>query len=191
MASSTGCSMATGYVESMGAPEFVPTDHNVAVRSYSSPPRRGGSWMADRPGEVVGPQPEGDRLGTPGPDQGYAITLAERFSGQLQLTDGESESDAMTGAAAVAMKRSGLFGRGPVLHDVEAALTVWGFLDPAADPELVALRRDLFGEVHHEVHYMQLRRIADAVPAELLLQSLDDIEVAHAEGWQSCLDLDT
>jgi hypothetical protein len=174
----------------MGAPEYVPKDHNVAVRSYSSPPRRGSSWMADRPGEVSGPQPEGDRLGTPGPDQGYALTLAERFSGQLHLVDGESEADALTGAAAVAMKRSGLFGRGPILHDVQAALTVWGYLDGSADAQLVSLRRDRFAQVHHDVHYMQLRRIADAVPAELLLQSLDDIEVAHVEDWNSCLDQD-
>ena len=33
---------------------------------------------ADRPGELVGRQPRGPRLGYQGPDQGYALALAAR-----------------------------------------------------------------------------------------------------------------
>lgn len=173
----------------MGAPEHVPTDPTAEVRSYASPPRRAGSWLADRPGELSGPQPSGGRLGTPGPDQGYALTLAARFEGRLQLAEGEEEADALAGGAAIAMKRSGLFGRAPILQDVEAGLVVWGLLDANADPGLVEVRREWFEEVHHAHHYMALRRVVDAVPADLLRQSLDDIEVAYAEGWADCLDL--
>lgn len=173
----------------MGAPEHVPAVPGSTVRSYSSPPRRAGSWRADRPGELPGRQPAGERLGTPGPDQGYALTLAGRFAGRLQLEEGESEADALAGAAAIGMKRAGLFGRAPVIHDVEAGLAVWGYLDANVDPALVELRRQWFEEVHHPHHYMELRRVVDAVPADLLRQSLDDIEVAYAESWRDCLDL--
>jgi len=175
----------------MGAPEHVPAQPTARVRSYSSSPRRPAGWLADRPGDLTGPQPSGDRLGTQGPDQGYALHLARRFEGRLHLEDGESEADALAGATAVATKRSGTFGRAPVLHDVQAGLVVWGFLDADPDPELVALRRERFAEVHHAHHYELLRRIADAVPAELLAQSLQDIEVAHAEDWRACFDPDT
>ncbi|MCP4434084.1 MAG: hypothetical protein GY812_01105 [Actinomycetia bacterium] len=174
----------------MGAPEYVPVDRTRTLRSYSSPPRRPGSWKADRPGEVVGRQPEGERLGTPGPDQGYAITLANRLSGGLKLTDGEHEADVLAGGAAIAMKRSGLFGRGPMLADVEAALTPWGYFDAAAPDDLVAVRRSMFEEIHHAHHYVARRALVDSVPGELLTQSLDDIEVAYAEGWRDCLDLE-
>ena len=113
----------------MAAPKFVPTDPTDLVRSYQSPPRREGSWMADRPGELGGRQPEGERLGTPGPDQGYALKLAESFRGKLTLRTGESESDAIAGGSAIAMKRSGLFGRAPVGHDLRVRLGICGFLD--------------------------------------------------------------
>ena len=47
---------------------------------YRGPRRQLGSWIATRPGEVVGiGQIDSQRLGTPGPDQGYALFLA-RFS---------------------------------------------------------------------------------------------------------------
>jgi hypothetical protein len=172
----------------MGAPEYVPASSSP-VRTYSSPPRRAGSWTADRPGELEGRQPEGGRLGTPGPDAGYALSLAARLRGRLHLLDGEHEADALAGAAAIGMKRAGLFGRAPVLHDVQAGLVVWGFLDDPADADLAELRRELFAEIHHVHHYELLRHVADAVPADLLRQSLDDIEVAHAELGIAALDL--
>ena len=50
----------------MAAPEYVPTEPQQTVRSYSSPPWRPESWYADRPGELDGRQPSGDLLGSPG-----------------------------------------------------------------------------------------------------------------------------
>lgn len=174
----------------MAAPEFVPTSVRQPARSYSSPPWRAGGWAADRPGEIRGLQPVGDQLGTPGPDQGYAITLVERFRGKLALTEGEHESDALTGAGAIAMKRSGLFGRAPVIHDVRVGLTVWGFLDVGAPAELVEIRRKWFSEIHHTVHhYPQLRRVADAVPDDVLLLPHGEISARHSADWRACLDL--
>ena len=172
----------------MGAPEYVPLDPNARVRNYSSPPRRPSPWKADRPGDLSGPQPRGSLLGTPGPDQGYALKLAGRLSGELELTEGESEADALAAGAAIGMKRSGLFGRAPILADVRAGLVPWGFFDAEVPAELLERRRRMFVEVHHSHHYIAMREVVDAVPSELLLQSLDDIEVAYAENWRDCLD---
>jgi hypothetical protein len=174
----------------MAAPEFVPTQPTRRVRSYSSPPRRAGSWIADRPGELGGRQPAGEQLGTPGPDQGYALTLAERFAGRLSLTEGEHQADALAGAATIAMKRSALFGRAPVIHDLTAALTIWGFLDPSAPAELVELRREWFEEVHLAMHYTARQRIADAAPDEVLRLPHQKIADRHRVDWRACLDLD-
>lgn len=174
----------------MAAPEFVPTPAVQLVRSYASPPPRAGSWMADRPGEISGRQPVGEQLGTPGPDQGYALTLAKRFAGKLFLGAGESEADALAGAAAIAMKRSGIFGRAPIIGDVTIALTLWGFVDDAADPDLVAIRREWFEEVHLPMHYPLRRRIADAVSEGVLRQPLDEVRKAYERNWRALLDLD-
>ena len=164
----------------MAAPEYVPTAVNQRVRTYSSPPRRKGSWMADRPGEITGPQPEGDQLGTPGPDQGYALTVAQQYKGRLHLTEGEHEVDALVGAAAIGMKRSGLFGRAPLMDDVTAGLTLWGFLDESPAPELVEHRRERFEEIHMPAHYSELRAIVDAVPESVLVsEHPGDRRVVH------------
>jgi len=174
----------------MAAPHHVPTDPNQPVRRYASPPRREGSWTADRPGELSGRQPEGERLGTPGPDQGYALKLARQYEGRLHLGDHEHEVDALAGATAIAMKRSGLFGRAPVLHDVTVGLTVWGFLDGSPSSELVELRSEWFDEVHLRHNYSDLRRIADSAPEDILRLVHTEIAERHAADWRSCLDLD-
>lgn len=170
----------------MAAPDYVPTSPGDDVRSYESPPRRPDSWRADRPGDLGGLHPRGDRLGNPGPDQGYAMTLAGRFADTLHLAEGEHERDALAGACAVALKRASLFGRAPVLHDLTVALTIWGFLGEAP-PELVELRRPLFQEVSSAHHYGDQRRIADLVPVEVLRQRPDEIAAAHARDWRSLL----
>lgn len=175
----------------MAAPEFVPTQPARKARSYASPPRRAGSWLADRPGELSGRQPVGEQLGTPGPDQGYALTLAERFVGRLALHDGEHEADALAGAAAVAMKRSALFGRAPVIHDLTVGLTIWGFLDPGADAELVSIRREWFEEVHLPMHYTARQRIVDAAPEPVLRLPHQKLAERHRADWRACLDLPT
>jgi hypothetical protein len=145
--------------------------------------------MADRPGEIDGLQPDGERLGTPGPDQGYALKLVSRFEGKLTLHDGEEEVDALAGASAIAMKRSGLFGRAPVVHDLTVGLTIWGFLDATPDPELVAVRKAWFDEVHLVHHYNELRRIADAAPEFVLRLPHGTVHDRHRSDWPSCLDL--
>lgn len=172
----------------MAAPEYVPLRPTDEPRSYKSPPRRPEPWMADRPGEVVrGGQPRQDQLGNQGPDQGYALHLAERFVGRLQLAEGEQEADAIAGCLAVALKRASLLGRAPVVHDLTAAFTVWGFLDDEPDPELLALRQERFAEVRKPHHYHLQRAIADAVPPTTLKRSHEAIAAAHRRDWRSLL----
>ena len=147
--------------------------------------------MADRPGEISGRQPVGEQLGVPGPDQGYALTIAATFRGKLSLQAGEHEADALAGASAVAMKRSGIFGRSPVVHDLRVGLSLWGFLTTEAPQDLVDIRKTWFDEVHLSIHYKALRRIADAATADLLRQPHGVILAQAESDWRSCLDLES
>lgn len=167
----------------MAQPEYVPRSPAEKPRVYESPPRRPESWLPHRPAELKVRQPIGPRLGYPGPDQGYVLRLAQRYRGQLTLTPGENEEDALAGCAAVALKRASLFGRAPVIHDLTAALAIWGFLG-TADPELVRMRKPLFEEVSHPHHYMELRRIADLVPQAVLKQPHETILRQAAADWR-------
>ena len=88
----------------MAAPDYVPKPTDEKPRVYESPPRRPDSWCADRPAEIDGLQPSGRQLGTPGPDQGYALKLARQFEGWLVLTPGESQDDAVAGCMAIALR---------------------------------------------------------------------------------------
>src|SRR4051794_35215295 len=171
----------------MAAPEFVPVDEAKSVQGYESPPRRPESWKAVRPAEVVADgQPRGDRLGSPGPDQGYVLTLARQFHGKLSLTAGEHEQDALAGCSNVALKRASIFGRAPVIHDLTVALTIWGFLGDAPK-ELVDLRKGLFEEVAHPHHYAELRRIVDLVPVRTLRLTPEYLASVHRSDWRSLL----
>lgn len=175
----------------MAAPEHVPTKVNQDVRTYGSPPRRPESWRADRPADFAEEhrQPLGDLLGSPGPDQGYALHLARLLEPELQLTEGEHAKDALAGIVAVGLKRASLLGRAPVIHDLRIAATLFGFLDAAPDPELVELRRELFEELSHFHHYMELRGVVDMVPAEVLRRTPAQVDDAYRAGWRGQLDL--
>lgn len=173
----------------MAAPRYVPTKAIDDTRLYTSSPRRPEPWLADRPAELDHGQPRGARLGSPGPDQGYALTLAEQFRGTLHLRPGEHEDDAIAGCLTVALKRASLFGRAPVIHDLRIAFTLWGFLDQDAPDELVATRRPLFEEVSNPHHYAEQRMIADVVPVETLRMTPDEVLRRHAEDWRSLLEL--
>ncbi len=170
----------------MAAPEFVPAKPLDEVRTYHSPPRRPQSWRAERPGDIPGDQPQGDGLGVPGPDQGYALKLADEVF-RPKLIHGEVHvDDAIAGCLGIALKRAALFGRAPTAHDLRVAFTIWGFLDVSPDDELVALREQWFAEVAHPHHYVESRRIADAVPDEVLARPHADIEADYlASGWRS------
>jgi hypothetical protein len=148
----------------MAAPDYVPVPLSEQPReSLRLPPPR--PWMADRPADLQRGQPVGPKLGTPGPDQGYLLKLAERFTDRVELAGGEHADDAIAGCVAVALRRAALFGRAPVAHDLEMALTLWGFLG-GAPADLVEFRHRLFWGAAH--HYWDQRAVTDLVPDETL-----------------------
>ena len=173
----------------MAAPEYVPVKPMDDVRTYESPPRRPGSWLSTRPGDLLGENPQGDRFGNAGPDQGYALLLARRLTDKLHLQAGEAEDDAVAGCVAVAMKRASLLGRAPIIHDLTAAFTIWGFLDENPAAELVALRKPAFDQAAITLHYAERRRIVAAVREEALRKPHATIADEHNADWRALLDV--
>ena len=57
------------------------------------PPAR--SWVANRPGDLPDGQPYGKLLGSPGPNVGYALTLANRLRDRFALAPHEHPDDAV------------------------------------------------------------------------------------------------
>ncbi len=149
----------------MAQPEYVPLSPADRVRPAERLPVPD-QWLQDRPAELTSPgAPTGRRFGTPGPDQGYALTLAQRFEERLELGPGEHGEDAIAGCVGVALRRAALFGRAPVIHDLELAFTLWGFLGDAP-ADLVEYRMPLFQGVSHD--YDRQREIAERVAESTL-----------------------
>jgi len=172
----------------MTQPSYVPITEADQVRgAYRL--RTPLPWRADRVADLRTPgQPRGREMGVPGPDQGYALLLAERlFRERLELTPGITAEDAMTGAAELSSARAALFGRAPVARDVEMALQLFGFLGDAP-AELVAFRDPLFQAASH--HYEQRRRIVDAVPETTLRMSAEEVH-ARLSDWRTLVSTDT
>ena len=82
------------------------------------------------------------------------------------------------------MARSALFGRAPVVHDLDIAFRIWGFLGQAPD-ELVAYRRPLFESVAH--HYNDQRAIVDAVPEATLRLAHGEVARRFPAEWRALL----
>jgi hypothetical protein len=146
-------------------PSFVPiVEADQVRRSYRL--QVPNIWTQSRPSELRGTtQPPGRQLGSPGPDQGFALKLARRFEDRLELGEGESSDDAIAGCTAVAMRRSASFGRAPTVYDLSFGFTIWGFLG-GAPADLIEERGPLFRSAGH--HYTAQRAIADAVVEDVL-----------------------
>ena len=172
----------------MAAPEYVPRGTGLEPRIYESPQHVPPRWEADRPSEVVTGQPSGGAYGHQGPDLGYVYTLLPLFDDRLRLVPGEDRADVDAGCCAVAMKRSSLFGRAPVVHDLEIAYRVWGFLDDAP-AGLIEVRRPIFEGVAHPHHYGRLRALTAAVPEATLRLTPRQVADRHRNEWSSLLDL--
>jgi hypothetical protein len=166
----------------MTQPGYVPISADERVRETERMPAAR-PWYAERPAELHGPPPRGGTFGTPGPDAGYGMKLARQFVDKLQLQPGEHASDAVAGCFAVGTARSGLFGRAPVVYDMELAYALWGFLG-GAPGELLAYRAPLFRGAAH--HYENQREIVARVPDSTL--SLTPAEVRARLGeWRTLL----
>ena len=169
----------------MPQPEYVPARAADEVRPVERLPAPR-HWRADRPGDQRGRRPGAPGakgMGVPGPDQGYALRLARQFEGLLSLAEGERQEDAVAGCLGVALKRASLFGRAPVIHDLELAFVLWGYaVDSPAD--LVEYRRPLFlGAAHH---YWDQRVIADRVPEASLRLTPEEAHV-RLSAWRQLI----
>ena len=158
----------------MAVDPYVPTRPEDAPRRWVAGPPAAG-WLADRPGDIdpdLGSGRKGVLFGSPGPDSGYALTLAKHFHDQITAVFPETVHDAESLAAHVAMRRGGVFGRAPVRADVELGLTLFGWLgDPPA--ELVEWRRKAVANVGHD--YPRRVSLVEAIPEWVIRQRPDQI----------------
>ena len=167
----------------MTAPQHVPIAPADRVRPGERMPHSG-AWRADRAAELRNPvQPTGDRFGKPGPNIGFGLKLARHFEDRLVLAPGEHAEDAIAGCFAVGTRRAGMFGRAPVIYDMELAFRLWGYLS-GAPADLVAYRFPLFQSAAHD--YWDQRAIVDLVPEATLRLTPAQVEERLA-AWRSLL----
>jgi len=168
----------------MTQPSFVPiteADQVRPARQLKTPE----AWSTNRPAELKIPRrPSGPGFGNPGPDQGFALSLAHRMVDRLELTTDESTHDAVAACALVAAKRAGAFGRAPSIYDVTFAFTLWGCLGDAPH-DLVAERVAAFGSAAHD--YFVQRQVVDRVPEATLRLTPEQVRASLAD-WRSLLD---
>jgi len=129
----------------------------------SLPPAR--DWRADRPGDLTAAPGDGALMGRPGPNVGYAYTLAARARSRLRLSPHEHAEDVIAVIAEIAGKRAALFGRAPVICDIDVAVELLGY-DGTADDSFADFRSRLVLDAAH--HYNSRRALVDAVPEDLL-----------------------
>jgi hypothetical protein len=169
----------------MAAPKFAPVSPVDDARVYSSPDVVPPSWKPNRPADVRGFQPEGDRLGYQGPDQGYALKLASGFRERLHVQPAEHVADAIQGCLGIALRRASMFSRAPVVHDLTIAFTIWGFLEVSPPAEQRAVRAMLFEGVSNTLHhYDEARILADMVPEETLRMTPAEVAAAYPARWK-------
>jgi hypothetical protein len=122
--------------------------------------------MLHRPGEhrKVAPGPR-RRVGAAGPDQGYALLLAEHLADTVVLGHGEHIDDVLAVAVQVALVRAARLGRAPVRADLETALTLLAFLSPISD-DAVRVRRSIVTGASHDS--WRCREIAELISDEAL-----------------------
>jgi hypothetical protein len=166
----------------MAQPDYVPISAEERVREVERLPVAR-PWYADRPAELRGRAPRGGTFGTPGPDAGYGMKLARQFVDRLRLGPADNADDAVAGCFAVGEARAALFGRAPVVYDMELAFTLWGFL-PGAPDDLVAFRAPLFRGAAH--HYQNQRAIVGRVPESTLQLPPADVKARLGE-WRTLL----
>ena len=105
----------------MGQQPNIEIDPSDLPRPTAEPgPAR--RWRPTRPGVIVAPEqmPWGGAFGTPGPDTGWALKLVRA----ADLSDRTEGLEAVL--AALMAARASLFGRAPVLEDLEVAKILAG-----------------------------------------------------------------
>ena len=167
---------------------FVPADPDARPRQQQNlppgvalPPAV--RWQADRPGDLGPGQPEGALLGSPGPNVGYAYTLAQRATDRIRIGPHEQTDDVVAVIAEIAGKRAALFGRAPVIGDVDLVVALLGY-DAGATDTFVKARSALVHEAGHD--YRRRRALVDAVP-DALLRMRTPRAAAEIESWRASM----
>jgi hypothetical protein len=93
----------------------------------------------------------------------------------------------IVGAALLATRRAALFGRAPTVHDVETALSLWGFLDDHPPEELVEARRRAFSSASRDYHVQ--RALVDRVPEAAIRLPAADVAVRR-DDWVTLVGAD-
>ena len=127
---------------------------------------------------------EGALLGRPGPNVGYAYTLAGRVQDRLQCSPLEHTGDVIAVISEIAGKRAARFGRAPVMGDIDVAIALLGY-DGVADEAFVELRVRLVHEAAHS--YINRRALVDAVPEDLLALKMAEL-LKRVDEWRSQLE---
>lgn len=167
----------------MTQPDYVPVELKIRPFWRQGVPV---SRTAPRVSELKGRRlPAGRMLGSPGPDQGYALKLAESLRDRLVLDPEENVDDVLAVAVAIATKRASVFGRAPMVWDIIFALDLFSFLG-AADRPLVEFRKGLIAGTAH--NYQARRVIADMLPLEILRQTPEVIREQKSL-WSEWYDL--
>ena len=150
-------------------------------RPAPDPARR---WSPRRPGELHTPEevPWGGAFGTTGPDTGFVYRLiAER---DLALAPGEDHHDAEAGVAALAAARASYFGRAPTGRDVDAAMTILGYVTEGFPDDLIAglqtARQAWLTNLGHDPS--RARTLVASVPVENLAAPIDSLRTRMAAG---------
>ena len=171
----------------MTQPDYVPLVEEDRVRplyQLSVP----GEWRQDRPAELGELRaPEGAELGWTGTDLGFGLKLAKRVAERAALAEGEHLEDAIAGCFLCGTRRASMYHRAPVVHDMDIAFTLWGFL-PGAPDELVSFRRALFAGVSHD--YSRQRSLVDMVSEEALRLAPEQVKAGLAANWRQWLSAD-
>lgn len=173
----------------MAAPRHVPLSPTEDSNTYQSPDVVPSSWVNRRPGDLASFQPSGGSMGHQGPDQGYTLRLCRGFRERLHIGEGEHLGDVERGCVQIALKRASMYGRAPVVHDLEMAYRMWGFLDTDPDAGLIAERSRLFEGLAESHHYASVRRLVARVPDSTLKMSPRDLEESYRADWSSLLEL--
>ena len=167
---------------------YVPTPSDEKPRQKQNfaagvhmPPAR--AWRADRPGDDATSLPTGGLSGSPGPNVGFALTLARRARDRFRLEPGEHAEDAIAVVAELAMKRAATFGRAPTTLDVDFATEILGY-SGAASADVRGWRPLLVRGADHS--YVVRRGIADTVSATLLRLTVTELP-EHLAGIRASL----
>jgi hypothetical protein len=159
-------------------PDDKPSQQQNLPPGVAYPPAKG--WQPNRPGDNPIGQPAGPLRGAPGPNVGYAYTLANRIKDRLKLASHEYVGDALAAIAEIAARRAASFGRAPVIRDVEFAASLLGYDNNGDD--WAKSRVLLVHEASHD--YYRRRALVDSVPDDVLRAAPNEVREVAAR-WRA------